>query len=78
MEQTLERAVYFTPVVSTPEAPARLTVAEAAKMLQCTPLFLRLAIQKGVFDFGECLQQSGGRYTYYINRAKLEKYIRGE
>ena len=76
MENTVERAAYYSykPEVS----PARITIAEAAKMLQCTPLFLRLAIQKGVFDFGECLQQSGGRYTYYINRAKLEKYLRGE
>lgn len=56
----------------------RLTVAEAAKMLQCTPLFLRVALQRGIFDFGEAVSLSGGRYTYYINRAKLEKYIKGE
>lgn len=65
-------------IIETPEAPARLTVAEAAKLMNVTPMFLRLALQKGLFDFGECMQQTGARYTYYINRARFMRYLNGE
>lgn len=58
-------------------SPARISIAEAARRMDCTPMFLRVAIQRGVFDFGECVKLSGGRYTYYVNRAKLEKYLSG-
>ena len=60
------------------EAPARITIDEAARMMEVTPMFLRLAIRKGLFDFGECLQQTGARYTYYINRARFLRYLYGE
>lgn len=60
------------------EAPARITIDEAARMMEVTPMFLRLAIRKGLFDFGECLQQTGARYTYYINRARFLRYLNGE
>ena len=60
------------------EAPARITIEEAARMMEVTPMFLRLAIRKGLFDFGECLQQTGTRYTYYINRARFLRYLSGD
>ena len=60
------------------EAPARITIDEAARMMEVTPMFLRLAIRKGLFDFGECLQQTGARYTYYINRARFLRFLNGE
>lgn len=61
----------------TGNSAARITIAEAARRLDCTPMFLRVAIQRGVFDFGECVKLSGERWTYYVNRAKLEKYLSG-
>ena len=65
-------------IIETPEAPARLTVAEAAKLMNVTPMFLRLALRKKLFDFGECIQQTGERYTYYINRARFLRYLSGD
>ena len=56
----------------------RITIAEAAKLMHVTPMFLRLALRKKLFDFGECIQQTGERYTYYINRARFLRYLYGE
>lgn len=56
----------------------RITIAEAAKLMHVTPMFLRLAIQKGLYDFGICLQQTGARYTYCINRARFMRFLKGE
>lgn len=55
----------------------RIGIDEAAKMLNCTKQFLRVALQRGAYDFGVAIKMSGNRYTYYINREKLMNYVRG-
>ena len=40
-----------------------------------TAQFLRIALQRGKFDFGVAVQMSGKRYTYYIDRNKFERYL---
>ena len=60
------------------EESARVGVGEAARILECSPLFLRVALQQGLFPFGKCLKLGGRRYSYYINRQALLKYVRGE
>ena len=55
----------------------RMSIDEAAKVLDCTKQFLRVALQRGVYDFGVAIKMSGNRYTYYVNRDKLMNYVRG-
>lgn len=54
----------------------RMSIDEAAKVLDCTKQFLRVALQRGVYDFGVAIKMSGNRYTYYVNRDKLMEYVR--
>lgn len=54
----------------------RVTIQEAAKMLGMPEQCLRVGLQQGRFDFGTAVKQSE-RYTYYIHRNRLEKYIGG-
>ena len=55
-----------------------MLVSEAAKKLHMNTQTLRLALQQGKFPFGEAIKTSEHRYTYYINEARLEKYLKGE
>ena len=55
----------------------QISIDEAAKVLDCTKQFLRVALQRGAYDFGVAIKMSGNRYTYYINRDKLMNYLRG-
>lgn len=54
-----------------------MTVPEAAKIMGVSPQFLRLGIQEGSFPFGVAVKFSK-KWSYYINPAAFEKYIRGE
>lgn len=54
----------------------RVTIQEAAKLLAIPEQTLRVGLQLGRFPFGEAIKQSD-RFTYYINRGRLEKYLRG-
>lgn len=57
---------------------ARIGVAEAAALMGVTPMYLRVAIQAKIYDFGECLRLPGSsKYTYYINRARFMLYLEG-
>jgi len=53
----------------------RCSIPEAAEILNCTKQFLRVSLQRGVFDFGVAVKMNGNRYTYYINREKLMAYV---
>ncbi len=53
----------------------KLTVEKTAKIMECTPQFLRLALQQGMFDFGVAVKTSNNRYTYHINIYQFYKYI---
>lgn len=51
----------------------RLSVAEAAKMMQVSEQFPRVSMQQGKLPFGYVLKTSS-QYTYYINSSKFEEY----
>lgn len=53
-----------------------MTITEAAWKMGVTEQFLRIALQRGKFDFGVAIQMSGRRYTYYIDRKKFERYLK--
>lgn len=55
----------------------RVKIKEAAKLLDIPEQTLRVGLQRGLFPFGEAVKQSE-RYTYYINRKRLERWIGGE
>lgn len=54
-----------------------MLVSDAAKKLKMNTQTLRLALQQGLFPFGVAVKTSENRYTYYINRNRLEKYLEG-
>lgn len=46
-------------------------------MLGVTPMSLRIALRQGKFkDFGEAWKNKE-KWTYYINRNRLENYLKG-
>lgn len=53
----------------------RCSVPEAAQLLDCTEQFLRVSLQRGLFDFGTAVKMNGNRYTYYISYPKLMDYL---
>lgn len=54
-----------------------MLVESAAKKLGMSTQTLRLALQQGKFDFGVAVKTSENRWTYYINPARLENYLKG-
>lgn len=56
---------------------SKVTIEEAAKLLEISPQCLRVALQRDKFPFGIAVKQSERRYTYYINRKQLVNYIGG-
>ena len=54
-----------------------MLVSDAAKELGMNTQTLRLALQQGLFPFGVAVKTSENRYTYYINRTRLENYMEG-
>ncbi len=57
------------------EKPTKLTILEAAKIMEVTPRFLQLALQQERFDFGIAVE--GDRWTYYINTERFIRYMKG-
>ena len=54
-----------------------MLVTEAAKKMGINPQTLRLGLQQRLFPFVEAIKTSENRYTYYINRNRLEQYLDG-
>ena len=54
----------------------KLSVEEAAKLMDVSPQFIRIGLQRGVFPWGYAVQVSGRRYSYFINRAKFLEEVR--
>ena len=52
-------------------------IKEASEILGCTQQYLRVALQRNMFPFGNAVKTSS-EYTYYINRSRLMAYTRGE
>lgn len=57
---------------------ARVSVAEAARIMGVTPMFLRMGLRLGRFPFGTAVQMPGGRWSYYINAERFRRYMAGE
>lgn len=57
----------------------RITVKEVSEILGFPQQLIRIAIQRGRFDFGiaEILPNSS-RYTYFISREKFLRYLERE
>ena len=55
-------------------AKNKLSVDEAADLMGVSPQFVRVAIQRGLFPWGMCVQVSGKRYTYFISRQKFTEH----
>ena len=53
-------------------------VETAAKQLGMAPQLLRKALQCNLLPFGFAVKTSENRYTYYVNKVRLEKYLKGE
>lgn len=51
----------------------RLSVAEAARLMEVSPQAVRLGLRTGQLPFG-CALKTSGVYTYYISPAKFEEY----
>ena len=56
---------------------ARVSVEEAARIMGVTPMFLRMGLRLGRFPFGTAVQMPGGRWSYYINATRFERYLAG-
>ena len=54
-----------------------MLVSEAAKELGMNTQTLRLALQQQLFPFGVAVKTSENRFTYYINKKRLERYLEG-
>ena len=54
-----------------------MLVSEAATKLGMNTQTLRLALQQRLFPFGVAVKTSENRWTYYINPARLERYLEG-
>lgn len=56
----------------------KITVAEAAKLIGITPMCLRIAMRQGKFSqFGEAWKNDE-KWTYYINKNRLQEYLKKE
>lgn len=53
---------------------SRLSVEEAARLMDKRPMFVRVALQRNQLPFGIAIKCEGGRYSYYISKRKFEEY----
>lgn len=56
----------------------KISVAEASKLLDILPYSLKKHIEFGNFKEFACYRKSGTKKYYYINRKRLENYLKGE
>lgn len=55
----------------------KIAVETAAAEMDVTPMFLRMWLRSGKCPFGHAEQMPGGRWSYYINAARFERYMTG-
>lgn len=59
------------------QTPKKLTVPEAAAIMDVDPQFLRIALRQGRFsEFGTAVKMR--RWVYYINTERFYRYLNGE
>jgi hypothetical protein len=51
----------------------RLSVSEAATLLNASPQFIRIGLQQNIFPWGYAVKTSS-QYTYFIIPKKFEEY----
>lgn len=56
---------------------ARVSVEKAARIMGVTPMFLRMGLRHDRFPFGTAVKMPGGRWSYYINPVRFERYMTG-
>lgn len=56
----------------------KITVAEASKLLGITQMALRVALRQGRFSQFGVAWKNEQKWSYYINRARLEQYLKAE
>jgi hypothetical protein len=56
----------------------KVTVADAAKKLGMSAQGLRIAVQRGRFSQFGVAWKNEQKWSYYINRARLEQYLKAE
>lgn len=54
-----------------------LPITEAAKAMGKSQQFIRVALQRQLVPFGIAIQNPGGRWSYYINPTRFQRYIAG-
>ena len=52
-----------------------MTVLECAKLLDKSPQFVRIGLQRGILPFGYAIKLNGSKYTYHISEAKVYEYL---
>ena len=53
----------------------KITVHQAAKLLNKSPLFVYCGLRSGKLPIGTAYQLSGKQYTYHISPGKLAEYM---
>lgn len=55
----------------------KITVRQAAHLMNKSPQFVRIALQRNLLPFGFAMKmdEDGERYNYYINPSKLCEYL---
>lgn len=51
-----------------------LKVEEVAKLMQKSPQFVRIGLQKKIFPFGYAVKMSS-RWTYHVSKKKFYEYM---
>lgn len=51
-----------------------MTVLECARLLDKSPQFVRIGLQKGILPFGYAIKMSS-KWTYHISEAKVYEYL---
>lgn len=60
-------------LLQTNPRPPKISVQDAAQIMDVTPRFLQIALQQGKFPFGTGVKMD--RWAYYINTERFIKYM---
>lgn len=54
-----------------------MTINQAAKIIGCSPLTIRIGLQRGLFPFGEAFKtkEDNKRYCYVLYPQKVKEYL---
>lgn len=56
---------------------SRMSVDDAAARMGKSPMFVRMWLRSGKCPFGHAELMPGGRWSYYINPVRFERYLTG-